>query len=448
MALPNPEGVHLSDSTPRWQVWGCFILMLAGLYLIVGPKVKLSEWKVTPEGNTALAESLSWRQGTLALTHEFEEDVHFNGKKYNVVGLAFVVLSVIGTTLTDWHAAMAGWQGSPYPSLHPAIFVIMIALPVPLLGYWAFRTVGKSPPWAAVLTVYLIAGTSLRPVLTYAGQGSIYKINHVLAVSGLLLIAGDLLGRRRIWPALIGLALAAWSRQMTCLYAIPLLGLAWERRGEATLMVATKPVMGAESVQPTSPGQPAARRRIPGRFYLAVIGLIIIAGAPLVLNALKFGDPFDTGYFRMYDERLDKIGIDAHTQFYGPRYILRHARAMFWAYPEWDIRGGQLYPETADIEGSSIWFTSPLLLAIFPTVVCWWRNRPARALMLTSFLVLIAVMGYHTTGAQEHGFYRYSLDFIPVWLVVIAPYVTSKRVFPFTLACLAYSALYFEVIPP
>ncbi|HVP13109.1 MAG TPA: hypothetical protein VMV94_18180 [Phycisphaerae bacterium] len=447
MPLPSSE-IPPSSCTPRWQVWGCLILMLVGLYLIVGPKVNLSKWRVTPDGNTALAEALAWRNGTLALSNDFQEDVHFNGSHYNVVGLAFVILSYVGTSLSDWLATYSGWQDSPHEALHPVIFVMMVALPLPFLGYWAFRTVGKSPPWAAVLTVYLIAGTSLRPVLTYAGEGSIYKINHVLAVSGLLLIAGDLLGRRRIWPAVFGLALAAWSRQMTCLYALPLLGLAWERRAQTASGSQTGPTVHGEPLQPVAAMPPPHSRRIPGRFFLALAGLVVIGGVPVTLNALKFGNPFDTGYLRMYDERLDKIGIDASRQFYGPDYLLRHAKAMFWAYPEWDIRGGQLYPVTDDIEGGSIWFTSPLLLAIVPTVIHWWQDRRARALMLASFLVMIAVMGYHTTGAQRAGFYRYSLDFIPIWLVVIAPYITTRRYIPFTLACLAYSTLYFNIIPP
>jgi hypothetical protein len=168
----------------------------------------------------------------------------------------------------------------------------------------------------------------------------------------------------------------------------------------------------------------------------------------MTLSALKFGNPLNTGYPLIYDGQLDKIAIDAHRQFYGADYLLRHAKAMFLAYPSWDIRGGQLYTDASDIEGGSIWFTSPLLLAIFPTIACWWRDRSARGLMLTSFLVMIAVMGYHTTGAQHAGYYRYSLDFIPVWLVIVAPYVTARRWAPFTLACLAYSTLYFNIIPP
>lgn len=441
MPGPGEHSRELTNQVPSWHEWGCLALMLTALYLVVGPKITLSKWFVTTEGSTAAAEAVSWRKGTLALSPSFYEDVEYDGRRYNVVGLAFVVVSVIGTTLTDW-------LGGGPDQFYPPLFVAMVALPVPFLGYWAFRVAGQSPPWAAVLTVYLIAGTSLRPMLTRAGGCDIYAINHVLAVSGLLMLSADLLGRQRIWPSLIGLALAVWSRQTTCFFAIPLLGLAASRRD--VCLTAAGPAR--ESFP--APADDAAERSVShahrrsGRLIAAMIGLAVIAAVPMTLNTLKFGNPFNTGYALMYKGRLDRIALDARRQFYGPAYFFRHAKAMHLAFPPLDIRGGTLYPVTDAIEGGSIWLTSPLLLAIIPTLPYWWRNRRARGLMLSSFLVMFAVMGYHTTGAQQAGFYRYSLDFIPVWLVVIAPYITSRRGVPFTLGCLAYSTLYFNIIPP
>ena len=93
MVEPDLNSSRIPDSTPRWHVWGCFILMLVGLYLILGPKVNLSAWNVTPDANAAFEEALSWRKGTLALGRDFGEDVHVNGTQYNAVGLAFVFLS-------------------------------------------------------------------------------------------------------------------------------------------------------------------------------------------------------------------------------------------------------------------------------------------------------------------------------------------------------------------
>jgi len=438
--LEEPEGGP-HGPIRRSHEWGCITLMLVGLYLIVGPKITLSRWFVTTGGSTAAAEAVAWRNGTLELPKPFYEDAKYEGHHYNVVGLAFVILTVIGTTVTDWLG------GGPDQFCSP-LYVALVALPLPLLGYWAFRTVGRSPPWAAVLTVCLIAGTSLRPMLTRAGDSDIYAINHVLAVSGLLILSADLLGRRRIWPSLIGLALAAWSRQTTCFFAIPLIGLAAmqapSRLPAAAPLQAALPTTGGATVDPPL----LSPRRRSRKLIAALLGVAVVAAVPMTLNWLKFGNPLETGYRYMYAGRLDKIALDAHRQLFGPAHLLRHAKAMHVAYPVWDVRGSELYPVTDDIEGGSIWLTSPLLLAVVPTIPYWWRNRPARSLMLTSFLVMFAVMGYHTTGAQRAGFYRYSLDFIPVWLVVIAPYLSGRRGIPFTLGCLAYSTLYFNIVRP
>ncbi len=250
--------------------------------------------------------------------------------------------------------------------------------------------------------------------------GSVYDIDHVLAVVGLLIFASDLLGSRRFWPAAIGLALAAWSRQMTGLYALPLLWLARPRRADGS----------------------GSKRDL----WIAVAGVAIVIALPMTLNTLKFGNPFETGYRYIYEGRTDPIGRSGREKLFGLRYVPGHLRAMNLAYPSWDIRGGTLYPDTSDVNGGSIWLTSPLLLGVFLTLPKWWRDPTRRMLMLATLPVIAGLACYHTTGAMSAGCYRYSLDFIPIWLIVIAPFVTTRRAAPWTLGCLAYSALYFNLL--
>jgi len=426
------QGPLLGGDEGRLRVYGCLALLLVGLYLAVGPKLRLSEWRVTPDGNTALAEALAWKRGTLSLPRDYYEDAEAHGKHYNVVGLGFVVLSVLGTTLT-------GWLGGPAGTFSPLLYVAMVALPLPFVAYWAFRTVTRSSVWAAVLSFYLIAGTSLLPVMVMCKDGPIYKINHVLAVVGLLVFAADLLGPRRIWPAVLGLCLTAWSRQMTCLYALPLLWLALHD-GEAGTH---RSAAGATETSP--PAAPDGRRRRRD-LRLALVGVCVIAGVPMTLNAMKFGNPLETGYRLLYAGRNDPIAQRAHRQFFGPANVKMQAFAMNLAYPKWDIRAGTLYLATGQSDGGSIWLTSPLLLGIFFTARWWWRDRRRRALMLGTLPVIGGLLCYHTTGAGSAGFYRYSLDFIPIWLMVIAPYTMGRRGVLLTLACLAVSTLYFNIL--
>jgi hypothetical protein len=292
-------------------------------------------------------------------------------------------------------------------------------------------------------------------------SGSLYYINHVLAVVGLLIFAADLLGRRRIWLAAIGLGLAVWSRQMTCLYAIPLLWLAW--RGPAPAGSAadgaragrgsTRSEPETEGAPPVSgvgdrpPGPSAHGRRPLRNLWVAAACVLVIAAVPMILNTLKFGNPFYSGYSLLYEGRTGPIAQRAHREFFGPSHIKMHAVAMNLSFPSWDLRGGTLYPVTVGVEGASIWFTSPLLLGVLVTIPSWWRDRSRRVLMLGTLPVIAGLMCYHTTGSGESGYYRYSLDFIPLWLVVIAPYTEGRRGVVLTLACLAYSALYFNILP-
>lgn len=422
----------LAQRRPRAADDGCLLLLLVGLYLVLGPRLGLSEWRVPRENNTALDEALQWKKGTLELSRDFYEDAEFDGKHYNVVGLAFVLISLVGTTLT-------GWMPASVDAFDPALYVLFVAAPLPLLGYWAFRQVGSPPPWAAVLAAYLLVGTSLAPVLTTCRTGSIYYINHALAVSGLLLLAGDLLGRRRIWPAAIGLCLAAWSRQTTGLYALPLLWIAW--RWPAHEEPTREP--GTDPAQP--PADPNRRRR--RALWRAAIGVGLAILVPATLNAIKFGNPLETGYAFLYKGRTDPIGRRAQEQLVGLRYVPMQARAMNTAFPAWDIRQGALFADTSNTVGSSVWLTSPLLLALPLTFPRWWRDGRRRALVLSTLPVIALLLCYHTTGADGDGYYRYSLDFVPVWLLAVAPETTGPRGRPLTLACLAFSALYFYLIP-
>lgn len=410
--------------------------MLVALYLCVGHRVRISRWHVEPATNAALEEALMWKKGRLHLEQNDYEVAREGDHRYNVVGLAFVIIAVIGTTIGEIGGNPSGTFYSPH-------YVLLVALPLPIAAFAAFRTVTRSSHWAAFLAGFLIAGTPLLPVLQACQGGvhgaSIYDINHVLAVTGLLIFAADLLGPRRIWPAVLGLMLAAWSRQMTVLYLPALLWLAW-RHGAGDTVAHTQPAAPACYIAPS-----AARRRRAVR--IAAVGAVVILAVPMTLNYLKFGSPLDTGYSRLYEGRTDPIGLRGQEQLFGLRYVPRNAKAMHAAYPSWDIRGGALRPVAAGVEGASIWLTMPILIGTIATVRQWAFNCIPRALMLSGVAVMAGLLTYHTSGASDAGYYRYALDFIPVWLLVLAPWTIRPRVMPWTLGCIAYSTLYFNLLP-
>lgn len=413
-----PSAIQSAGSRQsRLHILGVFILFLVALQLSVGHRVRLTQWHVQSQSNAALDEAVAWKDGRLNITENTYEVARVGENRYNVVGLAFVLIALVGTTLTEIGGGAKG-------TFHAPFYVLFVAMPLVVAAFASLREAARSTVWGATLAAYLLIGTSLLPVLEQcrgtAHGGSIYFINHVLAVTGLLLMCADLLGPRKIWPAVIGLALAAWSRQMTMLYALPLLWIAW-RTGAA-----------ASSKRP---------------MRIAVIGVLLITLFPMTLNYLKFGNPFETGYSRIYEGRTDPIGRRGQEQLFGLRYLAHNAWAMNAEIPSFDIRRGALQPVIAGRDGASIWFTTPLLIGILTTLRKWWADATRRALVLGSLPVIAGLLLYHVTGSNDAGHFRYALDFIPVWFIVIAPFTLTPRGKRWTLACLAFSATYFSLLP-
>ena len=119
------------------------------------------------------------------------------------------------------------WQGMSADEFYGPWYAMLVALPLPCLGFWAFRQVLGRAEWAAVLTAYWLLGTPTLPALVDCQSGGINPLNHLLASGGLMLIAGDLLGRRRMWPAAVGIVIAVWSRPHMVFYGIAVLVVAW-----------------------------------------------------------------------------------------------------------------------------------------------------------------------------------------------------------------------------
>jgi hypothetical protein len=81
----------------------------------------------------------------------------------------------------------------------------------------------------------------------------------------------------------------------------------------------------------------------------------------------------------------------------------------------------------------------------------WWRERSARALMFGTVPVMIGLAMYHSPGFMEHGYNRFALDFLPVWLLVVAPYsIGGARNWRswLTAGFAAWGLMYFHMIVP
>jgi len=395
----------------RWPIALATVLLIG---VLLGPRVWRTNWTITSRPftggvNTALAEAEAWRDGRLHLDGDFYEDAREGDRTYNVTGLAFAVIAYAVLTI---QAALS--DATTYP---PWMLLALLCIIAPMVVTSAFFRMESNRWWAGIFALAFVLGTPMRIVISLGLGGSVYYMNHTLAIVGLCIVTVDVLGRRRWWPAAVGLMLAAWSRQMTLLYALPLAYLAWcDWRGAQDR---------AETGGDDLPSN--CNKSVRSRIAVAALLATVIVAVPAGLNYLKFGNPLDSGYIRLYEGRNDGIAQRAHIALFSPRFIPMHAHAMNTAFPVPEIRHRTLHLDISATTGGSIWLTAPLTIFVPLTIRRWWPDRRRRALMLGTLPVILGVMCYHTTGA-EAGFYRYALDFLPIWWLVCLPTIPRTAV--------------------
>ncbi len=398
---PIPGSDRTVACRSRLPSLGVFLLMMAAVQLALGPKLRLSQWQASAESNAAIAEALAWLDGRLDITpagsrkdlrlaeNRPHDTAWFEGRVYNVFPPLVTIISLV---LHPWHWIMAVpagfWLTTP--------MVLACFWPLPITGFLVFRRRVGSDVWAAVLTFAWLGATPLLPNLHGTATGYLGQMDHVLSQVGLLLVADNVLGGRRLWPGLVGLLICTWSRQITFLYAPALLFVAARRGGWKHLLA-------------------------------CAAGVAAIAAPLLVLNHLKFGDPLDFGYRYIYVGRED-AGMGKRVAEHGvfsPHFIPENLYYMHLAPPDVDLANSSLVElkiSDANQYGTSLWLTTPLALWIFLAAPAWWRDRRARWLFGGSLLVMAGLACYHSPGYISHGYSRFALDFLPVWLVMVAPY--------------------------
>jgi hypothetical protein len=399
----------------QWLLSALIVGCAVGALVI--PKIRPTRWYINGGTNSNFAEAVALLEtGRLNLPGHFLDTAEHEGKYYNVYPPAFTLISL--ALLAPEKAVLEA--GQEYFML-PVLQFVVLVLPLPVLGFWAFARCTKDPARTAIWTVYWLAGSALLPTLVRCDNGSVYFVNHVISQTGLLLILGDLAGRRRIWVALLGLILAGWSRQLMIAYVIPII---W---------VIARQI------------EPSRRRR-----WLIVTAVVagVLVGGLMLLDTLKFGNPFETGYGYVFDQWRPRYYSDetAHGLF-SLRYIPSNVWYLFAALPRPRfefIPAPKLDWSTQDF-GVSLLLTMPVVVFVLIDARRWWRDGYRRWWMLATLPVLAAVLCYQNSGWPQPGFHRFALDFVLVWLAVIAGGPTTGRRTWVVATMLAWSVLYFQI---
>ncbi|MCG3130832.1 MAG: hypothetical protein FLDDKLPJ_01605 [Phycisphaerae bacterium] len=347
------------------------------------------------EDNLNIGEAVGWWRGTFELPFRRLDTALFEGR----------ILNAYPPMMTLIAAAVIPFCAEGVPQV---LLAALLGLPLPGLAYWLMLKRTRRVWMAVVLAIALVCGTSVFPVLRWALRSSqVYHVNHVLAVAGQLVMLAEFFGRRRVGVMGLGLMLAAWSRQLTAFYAIPLIWAAWRGSEDSVGTMARGSSRGARMAQ-------------------AAAVCAVVAGVPAVLNTLKFHRPWDFGYRHLYEgieseqARCAKIGI------FSPAFIARNAYVLNLGLPKLkrEYYGWRL---VTNFQGTGIWWTSPLLLYLLPAFRKIVMDAASRVWLAAAALVVLGILMYHTTGKFHQGHHRFSTDFIPVLFALLAPRWNAAR---------------------
>jgi len=361
--------------------------------------------------NVQIAEAQAWWNGRLDLPERVHDTAFKDGRAYSYFPPMFTFVAAMLT---------------PFFGGVPHLTIVALVTTSILLFYWLSFQLSGSAPWSVLLTLGFICGTSAWPVFDIALRSAPpYHVNHLLSTIGILLLLTQYFGRRRVWVALLGLAVTALSRQLTVVFALPLAFMAY-----------------ADSGQP----------RRWSRLTLAAAGCVAIGGVYLTLNTLKFGSPLTTGYMLNHEGRDDVFAREARAHgTLSAHWIPRNLYYANVGLPELqtvNLGGEEQRFIRPNSMGTGIWWTSPVLLWLFVDAKRIVLDSRRRCLLISAALLFALLMLWHATGALQRGYNRYSLDYVPVLFALVVPACLAGWRRWMTCAMIAWGMVYYVWVLP
>jgi hypothetical protein len=272
-------------------------------------------------------------------------------------------------------------------TLDALLWVLLGGLAPALLfvGLRALRESGRSARSVGddlLLTAIFAVGSVYYFV---AVQGTVWFAAHVVAAAFACLYLWASFGARR--PAVAGLSL----------------GLAFLCR-PATLLLGVFFLVEAIGTKPRD-FRPLVRKLV---FFAAPV--LVLVGLAMWHNAARFDDPFEFGHRFLqvrWRTRIETWGL------FSTHYLRRNLAVFFLSLPWWL---GQSPFVRISRHGLALWFTTPnLLWALVPKKVDFTIAGLWAAVLTTATCTLL----YQNTGWVQFG-YRFSLDYLPLLIVLVA----------------------------
>ena len=259
------------------------------------------------------------------------------------------------------------------------------------------RLVGVGRRWTALLTTFLLFGTSYAYCAVY---GDVWFIAHSGAGAFTLLAIAECLGRRVPWRVALWAFCAAFCRYPMFL-AFPAYAIAvWPQ-----LRAVPRRLIGVAAV--------GALFAIPSAYY----------------NYIRWGTIVDVGFPKFY--RIMDVGRYDPSPPFALKNIGTQLQFYFLNPPR--VIGTPPYLVT-DLFGTALTFTSPaLIVAVFAPL----GERAVQLLWFATLCCSIPALMYYSTGMVQLGV-RHALDFIP-FLYALMAYAIRRRPSPWFIPLFVWS---------
>lgn len=288
----------------------------------------------------------------------------------------------------------------PIKEVFGVVNTTLISLILTLVSVLAVKDILKklntdetASPWL-LLAFFLGTGYWLAVI----GSNGVWFFAHIVCVTFLLLSIREALGDGRGFLAGLFLGFAFLSRQLSIYSSMFIIAALLANHSNTTKKSKVWAMLS---------------------FVFALSTCILVY---LAFNYFRFGSPFDTGYSYLDLEGFLALRVKRFGLF-SPAYVPFNLIYMFFQGPHLEF-GGSVTPQAMDPFGTSITFASPFLFSAFFAK----GNKLMRiSAWLAIGLTITHMVFYYNNGWAQANTQRFTLDFLPVLLVLVALSIESIK---------------------